>query len=1171
MILARRPLMAVVSVACLLAAWWAGHPGQEQFAVSSSASLAPLVGLHLPFIANQGQADNRIAYYAPTFAGTVFVTRDGTLVYSLPAKSRRGSLPQADADQTSNAPGGWTLTESFVGGTARPVAGAEAAANVSYFVGNDPKRWRPRVPSHVKIALGEVWPGIAVDVKAYGRHVEKLFTVAPGADVAAIRMRVDGATRHSIADDGALMLATGIGEVRLTAPVAWQENDGTRIPVPVAYALRAGEYGFTLGVHDPALPVVIDPLLQSTYLGGSGPNENVNAIAIHPVTGEIYVAGRTGSNDFPGTAGGAQPFTGSPDFTTDAFVARFNANLTVLLQATYLGGLTNDQADSLAISTTTGDVYVAGTTSSNNFPGTAGGAQPALAVGAGTPSDAFIARLNANLTTLIQSTYLGGTGLEPGAKIAIHPTSGEVYVAGPTNSSNFPGTTGGAQPANPGVGTFHGYVARLNANLTALNQATYFGGTSTDQIFALAIHPAIGEAYIAGNTASTNLLNITGAAQPASGGSTDAFVARLNANLTAINQTTYFGGSNIDTGVAMIIHPTSGEVYLTGLAISTDVPGTTGGAQPTSGGGSDSYLARFSANLTAPLLQATYLGGSASDSSLTLAVHPTSGEVYVAGSTSSVDFPGTTGGAQSASAGVNDAFIVRLNTGLTAFNQATYLGGSNVDNGIALAIHPGTGEVYLTGDTSSTDLPVATGGAQATINGLTDIFVARVSADLLAVSSDADLAITKTDSPDPVIVGSNLTYTITVTNNGPAAATGVTVTDALPAGVTFVSTTPSQGSCSVSVLNVVTCNLGGLANAASATIAVVVTPNAVGALSNTATVTAVETDPNAANNSATASSTVVAVTADLGITVTDAPDPANVGSNLGYTITLTNNGPSAATGITVTDVLPAGVAFVSSTPSQGSCSGTLTVICNLGGLANAANATITVVVTPSAVGALSNTTTVTAVETDPNAANNSATATTTVNAANADLAVTVNATPNPASVNGTLTYTVQVTNNGPSSASGVTLTSDLTGTGFTFVSISPSQGSCVGTTTATCTLGTVANGASASVTIVATPTAVGTVTLTAAVTATEPDVNAANDNALLAVSAINTVCSNGTQGVATTNTSGSLVAGCVATVGPASGGGGGGSVGTTALTLLLLLTLGRRIAAVRGRPRGGAP
>ena len=359
----------------------------------------------------------------------------------------------------------------------------------------------------------------------------------------------------------------------------------------------------------------------------------------------------------------------------------------------------------------------------------------------------------------------------------------------------------------------------------------------------------------------------------------------------------------------------------------------------------------------------------------------------------------------------------------------------------------------------------------------------------------ADLTLAKSDSPDPVAVGQDLTYTLTVGNTGPVSATNVTLTDTLPSGVSFISASASQGTCSGSTT--VTCNLQNLAVNASATVTIRVRPTTSGTLSNTAAVHANESDPDTANNTDTETTTVTAA-ANLALTKADAPDPVTVGQTLTYTLTASNNGPSGATGVTVTDTLPSGVNFVSASASPGSCSGTTTVTCAIGTLANGASGTVTIVVRPTAAGTLTNTASVSGTEPDPTPANNSATATTTVTAA-ADLALTKADAPDPVQVRNPLTYTLTATNTGPSPATGVTVTDTLP-SGVTFVSASPG---CSGTTTVTCTLGTLANGASATVSITVTPTAAGTLTNTASVQSPVADPNPAN-NAATATTTVTT-------------------------------------------------------------------
>jgi len=415
-------------------------------------------------------------------------------------------------------------------------------------------------------------------------------------------------------------------------------------------------YGFAVQGADPSLPLVIDPILQSTYLGGSG-GDFAYALAIAG-SGDVYVAGYTGSTNFPNTSGGAQASHGGG--ILDAFVARLNASLTSILQSTYLGGSGWDEPHALAIHPSTGEVYVAGWTQSTNFPNTTGGAQ---ASHGGGSWDAFVARLNAALTQNPQSTYLGGTGHDWASALAIAST-GDVYVAGYTDSTDFPNTTGGAQASNSGSGD--AFVARLNATLTSNPQSTYLGGSGSDFAFALAIAGG-GEVYVAGLTVSTNFPNTAGGAQASKSGFEDAFVARLNATLTSNPQSTYLGGSGYDEARALAIAG-SGDVYVAGYTDSTNFPNTTGGAQASHGGGGDAFVARLNASLTSNP-QSTYLGGSGDDEAYSLAIAG-SGEVVVAGYTFSTNFPNTTGGAQASNGGgLSDAFVARLAATLTSNPQ----------------------------------------------------------------------------------------------------------------------------------------------------------------------------------------------------------------------------------------------------------------------------------------------------------------------------------------------------------------------------------------------------------------------------------------------------------------------------------------------------------------------
>jgi hypothetical protein len=709
------------------------------FCLSSVACTKPIASLEISTLAqasnasnrlgvawvpNAGQWDGRVAFRASTFAGQAWLTRDGKLVHQFHGK-----------DQV-----GWVLTETFVGNAPRKIEGVDRQIGTVSFVTNRDLPSNRALETYRELVLGEIFPGIRVSLKAASKNVEKLYTVAPFSDPNAIRMKLEGAHALALTNTGALQAQTEYGPIEFTPPIAFQEESGRRIDIPVRYALDAESktYGFEVAAYDRSRPLVIDPLLQSTYLGGTN-GETPVSIAIHPTSGEIYVSGTTSSTDFPGVGGGVQ--TTLPG-TTSIFVSRFNATLTQLLQSTYFGVSGSvTVGGAMAIHPSNGDVYIAGESSANALPGSSGGAQ---ANNAGL-NDAFVTRLNAALQSVIRTSFVGGSASDSATAIAINPSSGQIYIAGKTNSTNLPGASGGAQ-ANLKTGSSinqDGFITRLNADLTTRFQSTYLGGSSFfDTIYAITIHPTTGDVFVTGETSSTDFPGTVGGAQPTNAGG-DAFVSRLNSALTSLMQSTYLGGTGIDTAYGIALHPASGDVYIAGTTRSADFPGVIGGAQPTFGGElTDGFLARLSGTLTTRL-QTTFLGGNGREEIYAIAIHPSSGEIYVAGNTSTGDeFPGIGGGASSIYRGEVDGFVSRFNPALTTVPQSSYMGGTAFDGIQTLAIRAGNGDVYVAGTTSSVSLPALSGGAQTTKSGPAtagDVFLSRFTAGLdIAKCLDVD-------------------------------------------------------------------------------------------------------------------------------------------------------------------------------------------------------------------------------------------------------------------------------------------------------------------------------------------------------------------------------------------------------------------------------------------------
>jgi uncharacterized repeat protein (TIGR02543 family) len=779
---------------------------------SKEAVSAKLADLERGWVRNEGQWDERALFSAPGYFGNTWITKDGELLHvAVKQEECKDKTEKAHTCPSKS----WVISERWVGGKVQAIKGEEELqTKVSYFVGNDSSKHKTNLPTYRYVSLGEVWSGIEVKLKATQKTVEKLFYVKPGADPSKIVVQVDGAKGLKLSKDGEIIIKTGLGDLKLSKPIAWQEKDGKKLPVEVSYKLIGkNRYSFEVAKADPSLPIVIDPILQATYLGGSG-WDRAFALAIHPTTGEVYVAGWTQSTNFPGTSGGARD---SNSGRADAFVARLNSNLTSIIKSTYLGGSNWDYAYTLAIGPAPNYyVYVAGETDSFDFPRTSGGAQERRG-DPGNAYDGFVARLSADLTDLLQATYIGGNLADEVVALAIHPFTGEVYAAGRTDSSNFPYTGGGAQPSFAGGTWGDFFVTRLNADLTQFLQSTYLGGSRSEWASDLAIHPFTGEVYVAGYTNSPSLPGISGGAQQTYGGGTyyDGFVARLRPDLRtgAILQSTYLGGNNEDMAYALAIHPISGDVYVAGETWSTNFPGTSGGARQThSGGYRDGFVVRLNSNLTS-IIKSTYLGGSDGDYAFALAIHPTTGEVYVAGETYSTNFPGTSGGAQETYGGNGDGFVVRLNRDLTQILQSTYLGGGCFDRVINLVIHPTTRDVYVVGWTVSTNFPTTPGVAQETYGGGTsDAIVAKLSADLAAGASSYILSI------NPTPTNGNVTSSPTRINCGSGGSTcstcsanfsgTVTLTATPSTGYTFAGWTGDCSSCGTST----TCTINMDAN-----------------------------------------------------------------------------------------------------------------------------------------------------------------------------------------------------------------------------------------------------------------------------------------------------------------------------------------------------------------------
>jgi len=369
----------------------------------------------------------------------------------------------------------------------------------------------------------------------------------------------------------------------------------------------------------------------------------------------------------------------------------------------------------------------------------------------------------------------------------------------------------------------------------------------------------------------------------------------------------------------------------------------------------------------------------------------------------------------------------------------------------------------------------------------------------VTITAGVDIQTTAVVSPATVLQGAPMTFVVTTRNAGPAQATGVTMTDTLPANIRVISITPSTGSCPTApplntpqaAPSTLICNFGTLNANTQQTVTIVAEPTATGGYTNGASSTSAVAEYDTSNNAATASYTVAPPEVDLSVIKVDTIDPVAVNTDFQYSITVTNNGPSRATNVVLTENTPPQFTYVGITSSKGTCTGTAPILCSIGTMAAGETVSLTLTMTASTIGSYVNTASVAADEPDTNPLNDATNEQTTAKQA-ADLAIVKIGTPNPVRLNENITFSLVVTNNGPA-VSAATSVNDALPAGLSFVSATTTQGTCNAASPVSCSLGAMASGASATVTIVARATAVGAPVNTATVSGSEPDVVLGNN------------------------------------------------------------------------------
>ena len=906
-------------------------PGSSQLSLDGShltvapktdprAARALFEGLPLAFEPNQGQAnldekDGRARYVARGSGYSLFLGSEGaTLSLVTPASDKGGSAREVES-----------LAMKLAGANPLPTLSAmgRLPGYSNYFLGNDRAKWRRGVPQFSRIRYGNLYPGI--DLVFYGSQgqLEYDFLVAPGANPAQAELEFQGAKQLEL-KDGALVVQTARSSVQLQAPRIYQEIGGKRHPVDGRFVLRGANHaGFEVGAYDRSRELVIDPILEfSTYFGGSG--DELNTSVAVDGSFSVYLTGSTTSPNLPAIGTFQKSLAGAGP---NVYVAKIGitGQGSQLLYVTYLGGNGKDTPVGIKVDGA-GDAFLAGTTSSTNFPTTPTNAyQSTILAGSTGTSHAFVTEVNAGPTPaagseLLYSSYLSGNNTDIASGMTID-AAGNIFVTGTTFSNNqadpgigiqFPASAPPAQGqafqqvSNSAIQFFVTEVNTSASGFGSITYSTYFGGANFNPPSGQTLPTVIGGGIAVDTNDNIYFSGTTNFTYTGCSGCSNTDFPILNAYQPCL-----------DT-------PTTGSVT---NPESCTYSTTTPPILP------DAFVAKLSP-LKAPGAQlqwSTYVGGSGSDSSAQVAVDSGAANVYLVGTTNSTDIATNVstlttsapfqhcldaptvanGTACPTLSGTppNDAFVARLtnptNTSATpvfvALTYFSYLGGSDDEAGLAITVDSNSGAL-VTGSTRSPDFPVAPASnpVQSALNGPQDAFVARLNT--------------------AAVVGQTTTGSWATYFGGSGTDTGTGIALDVNQNTYIAGTTNSTDLQVAKPLpSVGSSNNGGF----------------------DAFVTQLQTAVNLS----------VSGVLSLGTNQTF----ISAGSQAQFTYTITNNGPDLASNITLTDNLSSQftfvpLTFVSASTTAGTCGGVSTnaaVSCTIPSLQAGSTATVTVVVVPS--------------------------------------------------------------------------------------------------------------------------------------------------------------------------------------------------------------------------------
>ncbi len=646
------------------------------------------------FIENKGQWPSEVLFMTKKGGLNAWITKNG-MVYDF--YKFKEAIKKAEAKNEIQNPNkrkatpkeqyGQIVRMTLEGANTapEPKGNEKGEGYINYLIGNEKGKWTTNIEQFKEIIIKNTYNNIDTRYYFDEGNIRYDYIIKPGASPADIKIKLVGSNKININEDGELVFNTRFGDVKQAKLYTYQMIDGRKVTVTCKFKqLANGNVSFDAGSYDKKVPLVVDPVIFSRFIGGSS-SEYGLALAVD-ASGNCYITGNTASSNFPYVTGSYDGVLSGPN---DAFITKVDPSGNNYVYSTYIGGSGVENAWSIEVDNT-GNAYITGYTESIDFPNSSN--VPNMTTSFATSNfggtDAFITKLNPLGNQLLYSTYIGGSGTDYGKDIALDPAmNGVVYITGGTTSSDFPNSI--LYPSLPASydPTYNGvkdiFVVKLNTSgglLGGLQYSSFIGKSEEDYGNSIAVD-ALGCAYVTGSTTSLDFTNPNFPFPTLNGSPQNAYVFKLDPSL-GIGGLIYFkyiGGDEQDEGLSIAIDAST-NVYVAGITQSgtTDTPPfpiTIGAFDVTSAGGGgggldqDIFFCKIDP-LGTTFLYSSYLGGSGYEQFPSIAIDA-SNQVYISGGTSSFDFP-TTDGTPNPQIAWDDVFMTKFRLNGTGINDMAY-------------------------------------------------------------------------------------------------------------------------------------------------------------------------------------------------------------------------------------------------------------------------------------------------------------------------------------------------------------------------------------------------------------------------------------------------------------------------------------------------------------------